>query len=58
MYINHTLHDKDYNKSIEQLIEEEYNKPLNKNIKYIKLEIFGNIDDVTVNTPKIKYTLK
>ena len=50
--------DKDYNKSIEQLIEEEYNKPLNKNIKYIKLEIFGNIDDVTVNTPKIKYTLK
>jgi ubiquitin-activating enzyme E1 len=65
-YINNNDHilaspidgDEDYNKSIEQLIEEEYNKPLNKNMKYIKLEITGSIDDVNVNTPIIKYTLK
>ena len=47
---------KDLDKSIESLLK-KYIK-LNENIKYIKLEISGNIDDVEVNTPPIRYILK
>ena len=50
--------DKDYDKSIEQLIEEKLKKPLDTSIKYIKLEISGSIDDAEAITPIIKYVLK
>ena len=50
--------DKDYDKSIEQLIEEKLKKPLDTSIKYIKLEISGSIDDAEAITPIIKYVLE
>ena len=50
--------DEDYNKTIEELIKEKYKTDLNKNIKYIKLEITGSLGNADINTPTIRYIIK
>ena len=51
-----TFNEKDLDKTIESLLK-KYIK-LNENIKYIKLGISGNIDDVEIDTPPVRYILK
>ena len=49
--------DEDYFKTIEELIKEN-NITLPEKTKYIKLEISGNLNDVEISTPTIRYILK
>jgi ubiquitin-activating enzyme E1 len=48
--------DEDYFKTIEELIKEN-NITLPEKTKYIKLEISGNINDIEISTPTIRYTI-
>jgi ubiquitin-activating enzyme E1 len=48
--------DEDYFKTIEELIKEN-NITLPEKIKYIKLEISGNINNIEISTPTIRYTI-
>ena len=49
--------DEDFDKTIEELLKK--NKiSLMENSKYIKLEISGNLDDIEISTPTIRYILK
>ena len=52
--------DKDIEKSIEELIEENTDFRINEKTKYIQLEISGSDVDgqFDINTPKIRYCLK
>ena len=55
------LGDENLDKTIEELIKEKYNKQLNKNNKYIQLEILTSSldnDDTIIYTPTIRYILK
>jgi len=61
-YNNYTLAspiegEDDFDNTIESLLKEN-NVKLNENIKYIKLEVTGSLDDVEINTPTIRYILK
>ena len=49
--------DDDFDRTIESLLKEN-NIKLNENIKYIKLEVTGSLDDVEISTPTIRYILK
>ena len=47
----------DFNKTIEELIEEKTGKHIDSKTKYIELNINGSIGDAEILTPKIRYCL-
>ena len=49
--------DTNFNETIEKLIEEKTGKKINKEIKYIKLDLNSSIGDVEILTPTIRYIL-
>ena len=49
--------DTNFNKTIEKLIEEKTGKKINKETKYIKLDLNSSIGDVEILTPTIRYIL-
>ena len=50
--------EEDYDRTIEELIEEIAGEIINEKTKYIKLEISGSKGDADISTPTIRYILK